>query len=271
MEAELIIDSEQKMRAQELDNSIRQRMKSFVELGEELREMRDGRLYVHLEGFNDKTTFEDYVGSIHDLCASRAQQLIRGSIVYRAIESRPTRVGRVPDTEKQLRPIVDKVARFLVKPIDGRNDKKGPVGVANPDEIVKAWEKANKDYEEYRQRVEAENAELLAADPDAKPKIPRPLSATRVYDSLPAKYKEDDRPIRPAGKTMVDRIVGQMNTVLETIDNNRLTSQEYVEALAEKEGWPATLVEQLDRKIDEVVRTVNKLKEVIGNVEFDDN
>lgn len=271
MSTELIIDSEQRAKAVALDRSIRWRVRNFVELGKDLQDMRDGRLYIYLDGFTDKTTFEEYVGTIHDLRPAHATRLIRASIVYRAIENGSPRGDRLPETEKQLRPLIEKVARFNVKPIDGRNDKKAPVAVANPSEVISAWEKANEDYEAYRQRVEAENAELLAADPTAKPKIPRPLTSTRVYESLPAKYKDGDRPIVPAGQTMIDRVIGQMNRVLQTIEDNRLTDQQQIERLAEKESWPVTLVEQLDRKIDGFCATFQKLKEVIGNVEFDDN
>jgi len=77
-------------------------LKTFVEVGNALLAIREGKLYRYREGYD---TFEDYCRDRWGFSAERARLLMRGAETVRNLSETPTIVGVLPINEGQVRPL----------------------------------------------------------------------------------------------------------------------------------------------------------------------
>ena len=233
----------------ELDHQIDDAMRSFVELGMKLMEMRDSGLYRQLPNpFKDGqnfTTFEEYAAAKGQIGKRYAAKLIRSSLTYRALG--PNGSQSLPTTERQVRVLAENVVVFDTedRPLpDGAGARATTVGVANPDELATVWRKVADKYEKTH-----------AKDPRRK------LSATFIYDALPRQYQRGANPkIQIKDPRLIGRIQRNGQKFLDLIGYPDKWDLEEIKTAAEKESWSADDVAGLRDVLKDVTDYVSTFR-----------
>lgn len=222
---------ERQQTASQLDQSIREHLREFVKLGQELLQMRDGHYYKDLPGFNEESTWPDYLKTLpQEITPQHAGNKIRASLVYQAIESclKPAVSGELPLSEKQLRPLCQYVARFKKTANDGGKLGEGNVvAVTNPDEVAKQWKAMVAEYNLAKDKYEAEHGEVY----------PRKLSESFIRTHLPSKYTGHEVVEVSIDSRVCAQLVRKMAAILKLIEEKKLDDFDTLKEVASKEGW----------------------------------
>ena len=157
-----------------LDAAIDDGLRSFIELGALLMQMRDTGLYLCLPGENF-TTFDEYTEAKKQIGVRHARHLIRSHITCNALGTNSSR--SLPSSETHARVLCNNVVDFKTKVLSHHESEGAavvPVGVANTDELRDVWAGVSEDY---------------AAACEDNPKTR--MTAAFIYDSLPPEHQTE--------------------------------------------------------------------------------
>jgi phage N-6-adenine-methyltransferase len=170
---------QEEVRLAALEETIDRGIRTFVEVGSALMEIRDGRLYRERYA-----TFEDYCRERWAMVASRARQLIGASVVVANLESVTT---VTPESERQARPLA------ALEPDQQREAWKQAVETAPAGKVTAAHVAATV------AKMNGEKEYVLAPDPPPPPRTVEVDSQTRkrAADSRSQDKMQEGRIRRP--------------------------------------------------------------------------
>jgi len=245
-------------KATDWDKRVTEVIRDFVQLGELLIEGRDGQYYREL-GYD---TFEDYCKSKQGLSIRHSSNVIRSSLVYKAIASGlgGTKVPpRLPETLEHVRQIGAmasvNVEKRKVTTKDGKaRTIEQPVGIKNPQALADQWTKTVSEFEKRKAKAEKSGTK------------PPTFSGKFVRNLLPNKYKVAvDRGFNCNPVVRLNNRLYKLAEDLEQqgfINANRLGQL----VLAEPPAMSFQLQEAKEH-VDNVLKALSKYRELLDEYE----
>ena len=143
--AELQLSTQERTRLSEHEATIARGSKTFIEVGNALAAIRDGKLYRR-----DYKTFEAYCRERWEFSRIRAHQLIASAIIA---DNLLTTVNNAPTSERQIRPLttvdpaeVGDVWQEVIDRAEKDDEGRPKITAKHVEETVKLWKAADEKY-----------------------------------------------------------------------------------------------------------------------------
>ena len=219
----------------ELDNTIRNGVKAYVDMGVAFAEMRESGVYKQ-GGYE---TFQDYCNTIHGMTKAQISEKIKCGLVAKALTDQGLPAPESESHAKALASVVD----FKTKK---SKDKKGGnlgnadnviVGVTAPaaKRAAKVWTEV---IENHNEAVEEYN------EAEEKPRRRPTITIKSIKAVIPDKFKTEDQTIvRSSSKAHT--LVGKMRAFVDYAAVNNLDDSETVKKLIADGKWTGDPVAML--------------------------
>lgn len=244
----------------DLDHDIDDAMRSFVELGTKLIEMRDTGLFRSLpnpfkegEKFD---TFEEYCAAKGQIGKRYARTLIRSSLAYKALDFEGTNSALKPTAETHARVLADNVVVFDTRAPDTGTGHRGgerhpvPIGVTNHEQLNEIWDK-----------VAAKYQKAHKADPRRK------LTATFIYDALPSGMQHAESPtVQTKDPRWIAKVPRAGQKLIDLIGYPDHMTLDDLNALAESEAWTQDSLDGIRALLKKVDGYVKDIRDLISRI-----